>query len=271
MHFPHQQRSPQETLTWIGKQLGVQSMEDWYTVRITDVCKLRGGSELLRSFGGSLMHALRTAYPTVRWNMQQFALSGWDNIKNQREFLDNVGKQLNITSPQDWYHTRTSEVVTRGGSALLRRYKGSLVKALSMTYTQHSWPSMPKHAFNFSSASLSKARRSLYRVLQQCFPECEVLVNYRSPGLVYPDTQRNVKLSFFVSAVSLAVEYQGPHHFYEHVVSGSPDVIRGRDTLKQEICKSIGITVVGIPFWSWDGRLDSLQQRIAERSLLFHE
>ncbi len=56
---------------------------------------------------------------------------------NQRLFLDNLARQLNITDQHGWYNLTITALREHGGHALLQKYKGSVCKMLSTVYPEY--------------------------------------------------------------------------------------------------------------------------------------
>lgn len=44
-------------------------------------------------------------------------LGYWNSLKNQRDFLEKVGKELNIKTLDDWYEKNVSDVTEKGGKS----------------------------------------------------------------------------------------------------------------------------------------------------------
>jgi hypothetical protein len=65
-----------------------------------------GGSHLLTVFGGSLSNLLLNVYPNYDWLPWKFTMLPqryWDDVKNQRKFMQWASKELNIKEMNDWY------------------------------------------------------------------------------------------------------------------------------------------------------------------------
>jgi len=53
----------------------------------------------------------------------------------------------------------------------------------------------------------------------------------------------------YVPLFNLAFEYQGYHHFNDHYVYGNAKEYNARDIAKREVCDSLGLTLIEIPYW----------------------
>eukprot|EP01027_Heterolobosea_sp_BB2_P000282 GEZU01000413.1.p1 GENE.GEZU01000413.1~~GEZU01000413.1.p1 ORF type:complete len:468 (+),score=89.89 GEZU01000413.1:405-1808(+) len=116
-------------------------MRDWYKIRTSQV-REKGGSGLLSLYGGSLMRVLQTVYPEYHWNKfdsDRLPRNFFNDIGNQRLFMDKLGTKLDIKHLDDWYIVSTKDVLQNGGGRLLNIYGGSLVQALQTIYPEHSW------------------------------------------------------------------------------------------------------------------------------------
>jgi len=58
-----------------------------------------------------------------------------------------------------------------------------------------------------------------------------------------------MQFDIFVPSLQLAIEYQGAHHFNDHIFFGSQKKYSQRDQEKREACKRVGITLIEIPYW----------------------
>ena len=65
-----------------------------------------GGGSILEKYKGSLVALLKSMYPENDWLPWKFAScpqNYWDDLKNQRKFMDWAGKELKIKEQSDWY------------------------------------------------------------------------------------------------------------------------------------------------------------------------
>ncbi len=69
-----------------------------------------GGSELLQKHNNSMSKMLTSVYPDYEWVSRKFERvpSGyWNEMKNQRKFMDWVFIQLKLATMEDWYKITT--------------------------------------------------------------------------------------------------------------------------------------------------------------------
>ena len=130
---------------WLGKELQIEDVEDWYHIKAADVDKKGGCGLLINYYGGSIIKALKTVYPEISWQIWKFdqvPRGYWNDMKNQRDFFDWLAKQLELRKPEEWYSVKLIDIERRGGGWLLNHlYGGSLVKALSAIYPESKWHS----------------------------------------------------------------------------------------------------------------------------------
>jgi hypothetical protein len=114
-----------------------------------------GGVTLLNRFNGSQSELLANLYPDYEWLPWKFDVAPahfWNDIKNQKKFMDWVGKQLKITEMSDWYKvtkrvtiatfplTHYKDLYNVGASSLLNsNYNASPSQLLAAVYPDYEW------------------------------------------------------------------------------------------------------------------------------------
>ena len=66
-----------------------------------------GGGSLLTVYYSSMPKLLSAVYPDHDWSANYFfrvPRNHWKDIKNQREYMDLMGKELKIKELSDWYN-----------------------------------------------------------------------------------------------------------------------------------------------------------------------
>lgn len=122
----------------LGRELHLNTMEDWYRVTATGI-RQHGGTNLLARHG-TLDKLLQAVYPHHAWEVSRFRLPGyWNDVNNQRHFMDELGKKLAFERLGDWYQITSEQLVHHGGSQLLTKYNGSIVAVLMGIYPEHRW------------------------------------------------------------------------------------------------------------------------------------
>ncbi len=104
-----------------------------------------GGYKLLQSqynFSPSLL--LQTVYPEFQWlpwKFQKTSRNFWESVKNQRIFLDWLGKKLGVTSMEDWYNVKTEVKKFPRNFQIFRIYKilvgGHYLRNIKEVYICH--------------------------------------------------------------------------------------------------------------------------------------
>lgn len=64
---------------------------------------------LIDQYNGSPAQLLAAVYPEydwLPWKFERTTNNYWNDLKNQRKFMDWAAKQLNITSVNDWYRVK---------------------------------------------------------------------------------------------------------------------------------------------------------------------
>ena len=63
----------------------------------------------------------------------------WNNLDNQRKFLDYLFKKLNFNSFNDWNTLKKLQIKENGGKGLLKKYNGNIKTLISFNYPEQSF------------------------------------------------------------------------------------------------------------------------------------
>jgi hypothetical protein len=103
----------------------------------------RGASSLLQvEYRGSLTKALANIYPDYPWQIwrfEQVPKGFWNDMKNQRDFLNWFGKEMGILQQSDWYRIRVTDFAQRRGIDLLHMYRHFIGKMLEAIFPEFHW------------------------------------------------------------------------------------------------------------------------------------
>jgi hypothetical protein len=124
-------QNQREYFDWLAKELNIQDPSEWQNVSYQTVVAYKGGG-VLANYGNSIFKALNAVYPEMNFKSWQFAKapnSFWEDDANQREYLEYIGKQLNVNIMEDWYKITMSDYYKVGNMWFLRKmHQGSLMK-----------------------------------------------------------------------------------------------------------------------------------------------
>ena len=118
-------KNQRKFMDWASKKLKIKEMNDWYAISyrvinfqlekpvtlIKDFIKHGGGSMLMK-YAGSPIKLLATVFPEYEWVPGKFKnvpRNYWNDIENQRKFMEHIAKELKIKEMSDWYNV-TQEV-----------------------------------------------------------------------------------------------------------------------------------------------------------------
>jgi hypothetical protein len=76
----------------------------------------QGGTGLLGKYNGSPSHLISgvySEYAWLPWKFDKCPRNFWGEVKNQRNFMDWAGKQLNVKDMSDWYKVSKKVVSCR--------------------------------------------------------------------------------------------------------------------------------------------------------------
>jgi hypothetical protein len=133
----------QQYFQWITQELGINTLDEWYEIEAHEI-RARGGTHrlffplyffccqaplvqavvcagytLLQKYKHSLPRALMATYPYHKWQMWRFKAvpaRWWDNMTNQREYMDWVKQELNIADMGKWHAVTALQLKAVGGT-----------------------------------------------------------------------------------------------------------------------------------------------------------
>ena len=132
-------------MTKLAPTLGLASVDpaSWYKVTQKLLIE-NGGAGLLALYGNSVQKMLTAVFPDFAWDPRKFAKAPqryWHDVKNQRTFLDELGKRIGASSTDlsPWYKVQNKFLIENGGSRLLSRFGNSMFGMLSAVYPEFAW------------------------------------------------------------------------------------------------------------------------------------
>ncbi len=141
IYFWEDEQNHKRYIQWLGRELGVEKMEDWYKVTIQDFYDRRG-ERFLEYYENSYTKALQTHFPKFDWKPWLFrqAPSGyWHDLENCRKYVKWFEKQSGFKSKKDWYEIRQDDIYALQGSGMLNHFACSVQQLVSAIYPDHDW------------------------------------------------------------------------------------------------------------------------------------
>jgi len=147
-------------------RIGVERMEDWYKLSISDVL-MEGGMDLLRLYNDVPAKALMSLYSHHDWQFWRFSPpppGAWTSVINRRKFIEWLGGIYSFLVPYGYYSLTNEMISLQGGSALLhfstKYYNERPVEVITELFPEIWWdvaqflPSLPlEKEFTFSTLS----------------------------------------------------------------------------------------------------------------------
>lgn len=154
-------------MQWLEKKLNFDpnhtDLDRWYNVSVQTVIE-HGGAGLLTMNGGSLYGVLKNLYPTHHWQPWRFVRTPkgiWEDVSVRRyvpdstcfiikllldfvklisEYFEEMAKQMNLKSLDDWYSVSLEKALQLGAGTIINNYyNNSLITALQQLYPEHKW------------------------------------------------------------------------------------------------------------------------------------
>ena len=139
--FWSDKKNQRDFMDSLGKQLGFQTMEDWYRISLK-ILQDRGGNGLLIHYRYSPIKLFQEVYSEhlwLIWKFEKVPKGYWDDKKNQRDFMDDLGKHLGFTTKENWYLLNMDQVEAHGGGGLIKLYHGSPAQLVQGVYPERPW------------------------------------------------------------------------------------------------------------------------------------
>ena len=132
--FWKEKENRRQFMEWARKELNIEKMEDWYSIKGTPFRELRSASGLLNNYyNSSLADCLKDLYPEFDWQQWRFSNGAsqefWSKQENRRKFMAWAEKELDIQKPEDWTKVdpkQLSELAGRG--VLVSQIYGNSIK-----------------------------------------------------------------------------------------------------------------------------------------------
>jgi len=101
-----------------------------------------GGAGLLAKFGGSLVEALKSAYPERTfhvWRFDKVPVGFWSDESHVQEYLKWLMSELNLFHMEDWYNVTPKQLEDNYGRTLLNLNSSSLSRLLRKHFPSYEW------------------------------------------------------------------------------------------------------------------------------------
>lgn len=139
--FWKQPKNHRRYIEWLGEELGVKELDDWYGVTNSDFRRNKGGAFLLH-YDSTISAAVKKNLPKHRWNEWMFGKTPkgfWDNRRNRVRYLKWLGEKLGFTKLDDWYNVARQDFEKNFGNQFIKHYNGSPLAAVMDCFPKHKW------------------------------------------------------------------------------------------------------------------------------------
>lgn len=116
----------------LAERLNIKDPEDWSKISAKIIIS-NGGGGLVYKYGMSVYRTLCNVYPgfltfsnilriDTIWNpdwfksfFRKYPVGHWEDLNNQRKFLESISSQYNISSPSQWHKVSIGFLQKKGG------------------------------------------------------------------------------------------------------------------------------------------------------------
>jgi hypothetical protein len=126
----------------LGKHLGYTNMEHWYDITYEKIYDYHGGGLLVSYYNGSPQQFVKEMFPHYEWKVYKFIQvhnGHWDEIKNRKEYANDLGKHLGYTKMEDWYKITQQQIIDYHGRGLLYIYNNSPQQFVKAMFPDYPW------------------------------------------------------------------------------------------------------------------------------------
>jgi len=111
-------------------------------------------------------------------------------------------------------------------------------------------PNQPWEKAKFSQRPKRSSKWWLYKIIKDILPsKVEVFEEYTHPSKEFSPSGSPLIFDVYVPGLKLAFEYQAYHHYYDHIMFGEDDSPKVEDEERRKASKSLGITLIELPYW----------------------
>ncbi len=130
--YPNLEERTRSYFDKLAIQHNIKTIDDWFSIHSEDFpfvdrkdALLRGNEQCVHS---SPLIALSIAYPQ-QIKGTPYQKGYWKDTKNHRILFDQIAKELNVQTFEDWYQVTIQELQLHGAKTLMSRcYSNSLLK-----------------------------------------------------------------------------------------------------------------------------------------------
>ena len=134
-------------------RLNLKNLGDWCKITAYKFECIGGKNLLTYYYRGDMKKLLVGIYPNYPWDFDLLKTNYkfFLDIENQRNFMDNLFKRLNLNNFDDWLHNQYKNILNNGGEKLLIYYNDDFQKLFSTLYPNYPW--------NFYALKIETSRR----------------------------------------------------------------------------------------------------------------
>ena len=134
-------KNQKEYMEWLEKKLGYTSTEDWYKISKQDFVD-NYGAGLLNKYNSSSKRCVISIFSNYEWLPWKFTRAQsnyWNDIKNQKEYMESLGKKLGYTCQEDWYKVTRNDFTDNYGRGLINIYGNLVHQPIKSIFPNYEW------------------------------------------------------------------------------------------------------------------------------------
>jgi very-short-patch-repair endonuclease len=239
--------------------MNIVNPEDCYDIEKKDIHSFENGVSIFSKYFNdnrfTLCKYMFPEYDFKGWKFNTTIQNTWNDKKNIRDFMDELGTIIGYTSLDDFYKLRQRDILDNDGSGMLvKKYDTCVFKCLLDIYPEKDWDKVKFLRWN--------SEKQCIQWVQTNFTEFEF------EPIFYIDNckiKRNCPFDVGSKKFRIIIEIDGCHHFrdIDHHKSKVFDKIQ-RDLFKMEKAFQEGYTIIRITDFDIYHRFNKVQQQLLE-------
>ena len=117
-------------LSEIKQKYNLNTPEDWNSITQNEI-KSNGGSSLLNNYSMYELKCMACPEGNLKFDNQKKTSRYWENKENIYKFLSELKYKYKLNTPEDWNSIVTNQIISNGGSGLLKKYSMFELKCMA--------------------------------------------------------------------------------------------------------------------------------------------
>ena len=138
-YSPDDKNDHQTFFNQLKKKYNIKKKEEFLKLTKKQITTEYGGNKILQQYNNSIKDAIENIYSTkLEINKEKRKKNYWKNGENQKQFLEDAFKKLNLNDIEEWKNVQKSQISLLGGRGLFNIHP-NFYSLISTNYPEISW------------------------------------------------------------------------------------------------------------------------------------